>query len=173
MNRHNQPIQPVIGDPIVTPEEACPCCGYKMNRLSGIGHDNKPEPGSLTICMYCSEVLILGPDLKMVKPTESELAEIKSLSVWNQLQHIQYALQITWLHNRMVDWQKANPGVEALIHFKNRPDTAVICTVKQAIDNDFLNCNKPGMDMLTAMGCFEDSDREPTLFMLSAAMEEL
>jgi len=59
----------------VTPVLVCPCCGYKMDRATGIGYDRPPAPGSVTVCMNCAEVLMFGADGTLRQPLLAEMLD--------------------------------------------------------------------------------------------------
>lgn len=59
-----------------TPESHCLICGYKLDAATGLGHDEGPRPGSITICFRCGAVMKLDDELKARAMTEKEQAEI-------------------------------------------------------------------------------------------------
>lgn len=52
----------------IIPESRCPKCGYPMNRADDPQHKRarEPEPGDLSICMKCGELLMFRNDLCLV-----------------------------------------------------------------------------------------------------------
>lgn len=53
------------------PESQCPTCGYKVGAAS-VGADvcesnnpRHPQPGDLSICFKCGELLVFGRDLRL------------------------------------------------------------------------------------------------------------
>ena len=56
-----------LGDTIhKTPESACPSCGKLLDATSGADHDEEPEPGDYSVCIYCAATLRFGDDLALV-----------------------------------------------------------------------------------------------------------
>jgi hypothetical protein len=51
----------------------CPHCGAVLDGISGAGHDRRPKPGDLTVCIQCAEPSRFGPDLALVKLDTLEL----------------------------------------------------------------------------------------------------
>lgn len=37
----------------------CPVCGEEMGEVTGVWHDNPPDPGDLAVCIYCAAVLVI------------------------------------------------------------------------------------------------------------------
>lgn len=62
----------------VVPDTECPVCSMVLNRSSEInGKDIKPTEGDVTICNYCSCVMVLNSDLKPRVITDQELKDLK------------------------------------------------------------------------------------------------
>lgn len=59
----------------------CPMCGYILDAMTGMreGRDIDPEPAehTATICISCSSILFLNPDLTLREPTPGELAKFE------------------------------------------------------------------------------------------------
>lgn len=45
----------------------CPSCNTELDSVSSINTDEKPEPGSITVCIECAEILEFNNDLHLVK----------------------------------------------------------------------------------------------------------
>ena len=48
----------------------CPHCGVVNDARSPIGHNKQPQPGSLSICAYCSGLTIYDENIAQRKCTE-------------------------------------------------------------------------------------------------------
>lgn len=54
----------------------CPLCGYKLDSITEAFGDGVPEPGDISVCFGCANVLICtgnGPEIRA--PTEAERNE--------------------------------------------------------------------------------------------------
>ncbi len=60
------------------PVNYCLLCGYKFECASTLGDDEseRPEPGSLSVCMKCGAVAKFAADLSVVPLTDEEAAAI-------------------------------------------------------------------------------------------------
>lgn len=72
------------GNPLMKPQHPpsvlCPSCGVPLNACGG-PYDNGPEPGDITLCVYCHAVLIFeqaGERLTLRQPTDDEMIELRS-----------------------------------------------------------------------------------------------
>lgn len=54
------------------PASTCPSCGYRMDRAGNLTGKGAPEPGDLTMCFGCAEVLAFNDDMthRVVAPEE-------------------------------------------------------------------------------------------------------
>ena len=41
----------------VHPPQACPSCGYELDSMIAIGHDDPPKAGDHTVCIGCAKLL--------------------------------------------------------------------------------------------------------------------
>ena len=64
----------LIGKKQRTNEDAkCLKCGNKLNRASGLGHDEQPEPGNISICVRCGNIAAFDDNLQVRPLTDEEL----------------------------------------------------------------------------------------------------
>lgn len=47
-----------------------------VDALSAVEGTDKPEPGGISLCLYCGAVAIIGPDLVLLTPTAEQLDEL-------------------------------------------------------------------------------------------------
>lgn len=74
------------------PKEHCPCCGHHFDRASNVSDPpHHPEPGDVTVCFYCLEILIVGEGLSARLPTPEELAEMQQGPEWTTIEKIRWA----------------------------------------------------------------------------------
>jgi hypothetical protein len=60
---------------MITPADCCPGCGYVFELASAVnGNEVRPEPGDVTICFACADVLVFGPDMRTRAITAEERA---------------------------------------------------------------------------------------------------
>lgn len=56
--------------------EACHACGYEMDAVTGVGHDDSPEAGNVSGCLMCGAISIFedkeGGGLQRRLPTSGE-----------------------------------------------------------------------------------------------------
>lgn len=43
----------------------CPCCGHKMDSISGFNTDETPRPGDVTVCIRCGAICTFNQDMSM------------------------------------------------------------------------------------------------------------
>lgn len=65
------------------PFDTCPYCACRLDAASGVadkGDDDpgRPDPGSLSVCIQCGQVLIFDETLKLRKPAHNELKRVFS-----------------------------------------------------------------------------------------------
>jgi hypothetical protein len=56
-------------------EQLCPLCRKVLNACTNMTGDEGPVEGDATVCLYCSSVLLFGPNLKLRVATLEELPE--------------------------------------------------------------------------------------------------
>lgn len=55
----------------------CPVCSAQLDGWTAAGHDSAPEPGCITVCIYCATVLRFGDGLLVLEQaTDDELAAL-------------------------------------------------------------------------------------------------
>lgn len=59
-----------------TPQVLCWHCDRMLDGLTPAKDDPIPEPGGVTICLYCGAVGILADDLSMRQPIKEELDKL-------------------------------------------------------------------------------------------------
>lgn len=50
----------------------CPWCGKKNEVNRGVGHDEPPSPGDVSICFECTQLGVYDDEMRMRKPTAEE-----------------------------------------------------------------------------------------------------
>jgi hypothetical protein len=73
-----------VGETTRIGKSRCPFCRAELDAVTAaeVNPLDLPEPGSVTVCLYCGAVLIIGNDLKPRKPTDAELADIVASKEW-------------------------------------------------------------------------------------------
>lgn len=74
------------------PDSWC-TCGHLLSGARGVDWDNRPEPGNLSVCMYCGVLRMYTADLTLRELTREELAEVMadqemSAQIWRMRQAI-------------------------------------------------------------------------------------
>jgi len=65
-----------------TPLTPCPWCGYPLDRATPLEEGgNAPEPGDLSLCFNCAQVLVVTEALGMRQATVEEEAELMADAV--------------------------------------------------------------------------------------------
>ena len=81
-------IKGLASEPVSTPPNCCPYCGYKVDCAGG---DGTPQPNSIdsiSLCLNCQNVLLFNEDLTVRKPTGEELTALKASPHWNEVQTV-------------------------------------------------------------------------------------
>lgn len=81
-------IKGLASEPVNTPPNRCPYCGYEVDCAGG---DGTPEPNSIdsiSLCLNCQNVLLFNDDLTVRKPTDEELTALKASLHWNEVQTV-------------------------------------------------------------------------------------
>jgi DNA-directed RNA polymerase subunit RPC12/RpoP len=50
----------------------CLRCGKELSGASGVGVDAPPDPGDVTVCIYCGHIMAFADDLTMRPLTTAE-----------------------------------------------------------------------------------------------------
>lgn len=58
------------------PVSFCPTCGLKLDRAASLEGKN-PEPGDISICIKCENIMVFDEMLKLRVPMSDEIKEIK------------------------------------------------------------------------------------------------
>lgn len=53
-----------------TPLTMCWHCDRPLDAASDLDGNHRPEPGAVSMCMYCGAIGIFGDDMRLEKPTE-------------------------------------------------------------------------------------------------------
>lgn len=64
-----------MGETEQVPLTICWHCDRPLDGATGI-NDEKPEPGAISLCLYCGAVAVFGPDLTLLPPTEELLDQL-------------------------------------------------------------------------------------------------
>jgi hypothetical protein len=54
---------------------SCLHCGAPLDGASGVGVDASPDPGDITVCIYCGHIMAFADDLTMRPLTDAEAYE--------------------------------------------------------------------------------------------------
>lgn len=54
--------------------------------------DFRPEPGNVTLCIYCCHIMVYADDLTLRDPTAEEMAEMKATGEWAYVETMQFKL---------------------------------------------------------------------------------
>lgn len=85
----------MMANEYITPDSKCPCCGYEMDRATGIDDSTpKPKHGDIAICIHCTEPLTFGPDLRLRQATVTDLLELGDDGL-RQIEAVQQAIRKT------------------------------------------------------------------------------
>lgn len=58
------------------PPATCPRCLRNLDAAGGVGHDARPRPDDLTVCIYCTTILAFTADFGLRPLTKRELEEM-------------------------------------------------------------------------------------------------
>lgn len=61
----------------------CPCCGYKMDSVSGANTNSRPQPGDATVCIDCGAICKFDENMAM------KLALDTSGPSWEEARRVQ------------------------------------------------------------------------------------
>jgi hypothetical protein len=76
-----------------TPENRCPYCGQKNDRVSDPKGGGPPHRGDRSICIWCGGVAIFTRSLRVRKPSPRELAAAMADPAVRTMQAIVEALE--------------------------------------------------------------------------------
>jgi len=72
----------------------CPVCGYELNRLSSITHEEKPRPGDCTVCLKCTSFLLITDTFGHALMSDKQIAELPG-KIRYQLFHIRELINVS------------------------------------------------------------------------------
>jgi hypothetical protein len=61
--------------PHILPIDHCPWCGAESDRAGNVNDAGSPEPGDVSICLWCTLPLQFDENMRLAKITDSELRE--------------------------------------------------------------------------------------------------
>lgn len=57
-------------------EDQCPHCGHTFDCASSERKEQVPEPGDVSVCLYCTGFMIFNEEMKLRVLTAEEIAEM-------------------------------------------------------------------------------------------------
>jgi transcription elongation factor Elf1 len=57
-------------------QPTCPSCGKLLDGAAGVATDARPEPGDVSVCVYCGHLMAFADDLTLRELTAAEMHEI-------------------------------------------------------------------------------------------------
>lgn len=66
----------------------CPVCREVLDGATDFFKAHVPEPGAVSVCGYCGQLLIFAEDLTVRIPTALELREIQASQTWPLLKRM-------------------------------------------------------------------------------------
>jgi hypothetical protein len=58
------------------PHAICANCGERIDGASPVDGGRAPQPGDVSLCLYCHHLMIFGDDSKPRNPTDEEMMEL-------------------------------------------------------------------------------------------------
>jgi hypothetical protein len=161
----------------------CPECGKLLDGATGAGHNRRPVPGDLSVCVQCAAFLEYKRNNtfekvnealfnSLPKETKLELMVVKAAVVAMKnpgLGH-DYAAQIGVLAARAMQWRKANPDRQALVQFNYPRSVMMIAPISTALKDKIVSTNEAGLELIKALGAWGEK-LEPTVMMVRLALE--
>lgn len=83
------------------PETLCPSCGAPINCATSAYGEAVPTPGDLSVCVYCTTVLVFCADLDVRLATEVEIDDLPS-EVRAQIATVRQAVALSAFRPRNV-----------------------------------------------------------------------
>jgi hypothetical protein len=76
------------------PDSVCPC-GYRMTDCTNLhGGASDPEPGDISVCLNCGQILAFDSDLRLRKAIAAEVHELMSdEDAWRTLERAQQLIR--------------------------------------------------------------------------------
>lgn len=75
------------------PKTECPYCGKVNDLASSFKGKEKPEPGDISICIKCAGILVFDEELRIRRPTDSELINIQTSQSWSEVAKVIQAVR--------------------------------------------------------------------------------
>lgn len=65
----------------------CPVCGSALNAAHGVNHAEEPQENDISICGYCTTVMVFDKNAKARVISDNEISIIKMVnsSLWDQV----------------------------------------------------------------------------------------
>ncbi len=82
----------------------------------------------------------------------------------------EWITQIRDLSVKAKDWSMHHPEANPQVQFNWPAECMLVASVDAAVEEGLIIANAEGKEMLTAMGAFEDSRKQPTAFMVRMAL---
>lgn len=77
------------------PEQACPCCAYKLDAASSIWTEDRPTPGDYTVCLKCRAILRWDYAMRIYEANGEELRQL-DMETLGKLARIKGAISRMW-----------------------------------------------------------------------------
>jgi hypothetical protein len=58
------------------PQSPCLSCGKPLDGATCVGRDAAPDPGDITICIYCGHIMVFDDNLKLRELSDEEVREV-------------------------------------------------------------------------------------------------
>lgn len=81
-----------------------------------------------------------------------------------------YFGQLQAMHEKALEWRKANPTRKVLIQFNFPPGVFLASTISSAIEHGFVSANEAGLELIKSLWP-EDSERGATVMMVKFVLE--
>jgi hypothetical protein len=65
-----------LGRDVKLKDQRCPQCAELLDGATAMGEDAVPEPGDISVCCYCAEILQFDAAMHLVKCPEEALAKL-------------------------------------------------------------------------------------------------
>lgn len=157
------------------PACSCPNCGKNLDQTTCLADRETPEPGDLTICIGCAEVLEFGPDMalhitdsKHLDADYQESIKMAQERIRKMNEKKRYEAQLNEMLANARKWRKANSNREALITFPAQ--VCIIGPISLALKHNVVRSNEAGLELLKALWPWDRKD-EPTVLMCRIVLE--
>jgi hypothetical protein len=82
-----------------TGTDYCPCCGHIIEAATNVDSELAPDPGDVTICLYCCNLLMFSDDMQLIK-FPKVLFSTLSEEMRGKLSKVQQAIALAKLTGR-------------------------------------------------------------------------